>query len=390
MELHDLCLLLEPTDGQVHQLAQLLEDKECPDLNEPIPIASFHKPLTPLELLCGPNYNLKLKQCIQLLLESERKKHKRNNHPLRGTTALAFICGAYTRDGIKEIIQLLLDHTTIDLKIEDYKNHIFCDLLFNIRLRQRLDELEDVIGMLKNYGFVIYTKEMNHRQNALHHLLYHQLPSPLKNGGNIVEIGQLLIDNGIDVNSTNDDGDTTLHLLFHFRDIKDELEIIRMLIERGIDINKKNKYGENALNCFLGRYNGERKVEIANLLIQSKTDVNSTDFYGRNAIYYLLLRSRINEESTIEILEMLIERGIDVNALDKDGRNGLFYLSFYFHVKTSSEEANNIRIMIAKMLINRGINVSLCDKYGRTALHYFLSRCNHNDANNLEMIELLK
>lgn len=322
-----------------------------------------------------------------MLLARERKNHKENNHLLCGTTSLLFICGSYTHhDDIKDIIQLLLDQTSIDRD-----RYIFCDLLFNGRLRQRLDVLEEIIEMLKNYGFKINPEEMNYSNNALHHLMFVE-SSSLAIGENFIRIARLLVDSGVNVNATNYYGDTAISALFRlFPNTGDYLcEIIQMLIERGININKKNTYGENALHCLLNRYNGRNIFEIAKLLIENKIDVNSKNGDGQNAIYYLLRRGPDHgeTETTIKILEMLIEKGIDVNEIDSNRQNGLFYLSSYFHVKTSLQEAN-VTVTIAKMLLNKGINVHLRDNSGKTALQYFLSKSDIRNPNNFEMIELL-
>jgi len=381
------------------QLSKLIQEKDCPSPN-----TTNIEGLTPLELLCNwtNKNNPKLKRCMEILLKVDtknktpsappsNKKSRSSSEVVNGTRALFFTCGSYTHDDLRDIIQLLLDHTTFDFKTRTHfgcTKNIFSEILYNPRLRTDLNELEEVIQLLKNYGFKMNQQLEGGERNALHTLIYIVPSSTITIGENVVGIGQLLIDNGIDVNATID-GNNALQLLLRFPNVKDELKIVQMLIEKGIDINKKNRYGNNALHCLLNRFDRNNAIEILQILIQNGIHINSKSHNGRNAIHNLF--NGFNHERmniTMRILQLLLEEGIDVNSLDQDGWNGFFHLSFYSHVKTGSVEANSV-IMMAKMLIDKGINVHLRDKYGQTALHYFESR-GSNNANNLEMITLLK
>lgn len=400
MELCDFCSSFsDPTVTQMDQLSQLAQEKDCPSLN----IANIEG-FTPLELVCNwtNKINPKLKRCMEILLKIDTKKtpsappsnkKSRSSDVVNGTRALFYTCGSYIHDDLKDIIQLLLDHTTIDFRTRTHfgcTKNIFSEILYNPRLRKSLKELEEVIQLLQNYGFKMNQQLERGERNALHTLIY-TIQSPATFiGENVVGIGHLLIDHGIDVNATYN-GNNALQILLRFSNVKHELEVIRMLIERGIDINKKNHNGDNALNCLLThRYDGHNTVEIARLLIENGVNVNSKSQYGRNAVHNILdmgfNRDRIN--ITTRVLEMLLEAGVNVNAVDKDGGNGLFYLFWHFCVGTGFEEAK-FTIEIAKMLIDKGINVHWRDKYGQTARHYFELR-SRNNAYNLEMIQLLK
>lgn len=410
LELYDLCSLSDPTDAQVNQLALLLESMEHPSLHTSITL-SDGRPATPLELVCLLNRGPKLKQRIIMLVERQKKSnhhlrqdddsHIKNSknfskaQRLHGVIALFYMCGGYTHADMKDIIKLLLDHTTIDYNKAKkmISRDIFSVIIYNVQLRHHLGELEDIIKILKEYGFRMNQPKNRNEMNAIHHLVYLAASDSTINGETIVKLMKLLLDNGINVNATSD-GDNALQiLLWRFQNnVRYELDIIRMLIERGIDINKKNSHRENALNFLLNhRYVDEvNTADIARLLIENGANVNSRSQYGRNAVHNLLMmgfnRERI--KITIRVLEMLLEAGVNVNAVDGNKRSGLFYLSWYFHMKPGSEEAN-ITIMMAKMLIDRGINIHLRDSYGQTALDCFMSISRIN-AHNLEMIELLK
>lgn len=79
-------------------------------------------------------------------------------------------------------------------------------------------------------------------------LLHHAI------AGRNFDIAVFLLQNNIDVNMTNKDGQTPLHLICAHQN----LEVATMIIESGGDVNIRDKFGNNALwsavlNC-KGKY----------------------------------------------------------------------------------------------------------------------------------------
>ena len=71
----------------------------------------------------------------------------------------------------------------------------------------------------------------------------------------IVEMAEMLLDNGIEVNQSNDFGDTALHILLFWNPSSDKIiQIAELLIAKGIDVNQKDKYGRSAAD-YLNRRN---------------------------------------------------------------------------------------------------------------------------------------
>ena len=75
---------------------------------------------------------------------------------------------------------------------------------------------------------------------------------------------------------------------------------VELLIEKGININQTNENGENAL--YLASRWG--KTEVVKLLIEKGIDINQTDEDGYNALH---LASRRGQT---EVVKLLIEKGI--------------------------------------------------------------------------------
>jgi ankyrin repeat protein len=64
--------------------------------------------------------------------------------------------------------------------------------------------------------------------------------------GNLIDIIRFLIQNGIDVNSTNEDGWNVLHMLCKNYKKKKVADIIHLLIQNGI---KENSATTNGMHC---------------------------------------------------------------------------------------------------------------------------------------------
>lgn len=72
------------------------------------------------------------------------------------------------------------------------------------------------------------------------------------------EIYKILLENGADVNATNNDGNTLLHELAFAPD----LEIINLLIENGADVNAINKRGESVFDFMIKKKVDNKIIEI--------------------------------------------------------------------------------------------------------------------------------
>lgn len=438
MELYDLCRLSDPTDAQVDQLAQLLEDKEHPDLNKPI--ASNEHNLTPLEILCWNNHSLKLERCIQLLIERQKRNHKKDykhkrrsvrkepitnkTRQLHGTGALFLICGSYSLDNLLDIVQLLIDQTHVDFDGNNYKLFpsmppVFRELLCNYRWKTKLEPFERIVHLLIEKGADINSKLIESRWTALHHLaIFNQGENKvkiaeilMKNGINLnskdsegknalilyierrqrlpesfesIELTQLFIDHGIDINSRDNEGYNVLHRLLRHccSDIPSKVEkLFKMLIENGIDVNAtimpnisyryNNLKLNNALDLLFSCYKGLNRLGMLKVLIEHGLSIKKTKhrhriFYGQKNITLFGVLSCTDAGNRADLVKLMIEKyELDVNAKNrKTGWNALHYL-IHFRMCPDSVE-------VAKLLIEKGINVNAVDKNGNNGLHYIL------------------
>ena len=197
----DLCSLSEPADIQVDQLAELVRDTDCPDIES----GGINK----LEVLCKNNKSLKLKKCIDFLLEkhhsllrttsgASKKRSYDELDPLpNGTAALMEVFGNHVHDDLLEIVRLLLKHSRVNLsyRVMDF----FEELFLNDRWEKTSKPLPEIIELLIEEGLDITARD-GYGWTALHILVGKY------NGVDSVQMAKLLIDKGIDVNSVDRNG----------------------------------------------------------------------------------------------------------------------------------------------------------------------------------------
>lgn len=87
---------------------------------------------------------------------------------------------------------------------------------------------------------------------------------------------------------------------------------IKLLIENNINVNQVNKDGDNAL------FHNTINIRSVEYLIEAGININHINNEGSNVLFYA------NEHTS----QVLVKNGIDVNNINKDGENVLFYADY--------------------------------------------------------------
>ncbi|WP_047153918.1 ankyrin repeat domain-containing protein [Aneurinibacillus tyrosinisolvens] len=131
--------------------------------------------------------------------------------------------------------------------------------------------------------------DINKKSEAGSSLLHHAI------AGRNFDIALFLIQNNIDVNITNIDGQTPLHLIC----IHPNLEVAKEILNKGGDINIRDKYGNNALWSAVfnskGKYYG-----MVELFMQKTPDLTTKNKAGKSPLDFA---TQINNEKLIDILK---------------------------------------------------------------------------------------
>ncbi|KLU85305.1 hypothetical protein MAPG_04333 [Magnaporthiopsis poae ATCC 64411] len=161
-------------------------------------------------------------------------------------------------------------------------------------------------------------------ESLLHHMATFKSAVPLP-------ILKVLIEHGANVNATNIEGKTPLH-------VHDNPDIIALLCNHGADVNVEDIRGKTPLHV-------HDNPDIIALLCDHDADVNAKDAKDETPLHV---------HDNPDIIALLCNHGADVNAKDvKDG--------------TPLHVHKNLDTVV--LLCNRGADVNAKDPYGRTPLH---------------------
>ncbi|WP_278036066.1 ankyrin repeat domain-containing protein [Flavobacterium nitratireducens] len=178
------------------------------------------------------------------------------------------------------------------------------------------------------------------------------------------EIIDYFLSKGVDINKTDNDGNTALMNAASSR----ESDALELLVSKVKDINLKNTKGESALS--LAVQNGTPKA--VELLLSQKADINVVDKDGNNLGYYLIQSYRPQmlgggrgpeasttpkEDPFATKLKLLQDNGLHLAEAQKDG-------SSLYHFAVLKND-----ITLLKKLADLNIDINAKNKNGLTALH---------------------
>lgn len=172
---------------------------------------------------------------------------------------------------------------------------------------------------------------------------------------------QLLLDEGLPVDSRDDAGATPLMRAA----AAGSVQLVNVLIKQGADVALRDISGRTPL-MYAAR--GGRGSEIARMLLACSGDVNAVDGDGNTA---LLLLAGTGDTT---MLNILIENGADVNIANNRGRTALM------------EAARNGCPAVAVLLIEHGADVMMKDHGGSTALMSATARRHQAVADMLKQV----
>ncbi|MEW6527858.1 MAG: ankyrin repeat domain-containing protein [Spirochaetota bacterium] len=205
---------------------------------------------------------------------------------------------------------------------------------------------------------------------------------------NNIELIELFLNNGADINAINECKQNCLFLTININTMK-------FLISKGANINQVDNFGNIPLAYCLWSY------DLSKMYIDNGANINNVNKEGypllfmallegeNNVIVYLINNSKLKiqvcnkkgENAIIwysycgydcYILDKLLMKGLELNSISKNGVNALIasvIVSYRFKEKNINKNYRYIT-----HLIHKGININHQDKLGNTALHYAVIR----------------
>ena len=162
-----------------------------------------------------------------------------------------------------------------------------------------------------------------------------------------VDAMALLIRKGASLSAKDQWGRMPLHLAAE----SDVVDGVAFLIGVGADINAQSGSGTTALNDAVFSDN----FGVATWLIKKGANVNIADSDGDAPLHRLSVHVVNDRESVIDLVNLLIDNGADVNARDSNG------VTFFEDVIRYDADS-------VKWLVSKGADVDAQDQYGNTLL----------------------
>ena len=178
-------------------------------------------------------------------------------------------------------------------------------------------------------------------------------------GGCSKETLQFIIDNGADVNTTNEENTTALMAACQ----KGNVEAINTLVNAGADPNTADTIDATWIHhAFVGCCSKDTLQAV----IENGADVNATDMNSTTALMLAC------QEGNMEVINVLLNAGADINIVDTKG------LTWIHHAVVRGGNKETLQA-----IINYGANVNATNKENMTALMYACSRGNVETINVL-------
>jgi ankyrin repeat protein len=190
---------------------------------------------------------------------------------------------------------------------------------------------------------------------------------------NLVAI-QLLIDNRASINTIDKNGNTPFHFIDrgYYRD-GPLVEIAKLFLDKGMDINVKNNDGHTLLFT-------TNNYDLISFLVENGADASMVDNKGQNILHFKVNDNFLNiefpdyymdhmDENQMKIIFILLQKEeLNINAFDNEGNN-IIHLMFNNFEKYDGEPISSSSFII--QLIWLGTDPYLVNKEGINAVNFY-------------------
>lgn len=187
-------------------------------------------------------------------------------------------------------------------------------------------------------------------------------------------IADILLRNGAVISEKNKHGTPLLSVAISRNQT---IDMINLLIENGLDINAKNNQDVTPLMYAVI----ENREDIVKLLVDKGADISARDNKGQSAFLYV--------ENNPSLVDFFLDRGEDINQQNNKGETLLMRTTRLIEKKSAKEDLEDVidrlcvnKDMLSKPanpttslehLLSRGAIATIKDVNGKTAFDYAIS-----------------
>ena len=270
-----------------------------------------------------PAHTIMAQACVSVLLQSPDRDEEdvvESNAPLAKYAAVYWVRHAQFEDVASRIkgMEYLFDSDKPyfaawlllhDIDFHSY-NSVFPGIVFRWKFVKRAPLYYAALCGFQNLVeqlIVKYPQQVNTISGRF------GTPAVAALAGRHFELAEVLHRNGSSVDPLDEDGESPLYLAVYV----ENLEMVQVLLDYGVDVNFRSKHGETALAfATSGIFNDHRVVR---LLLDHGADSNAqAQRFGRRTPLH-----RASEYGRIEIARLLLERGASPEVRDEEGKTPL-------------------------------------------------------------------
>lgn len=217
----------------------------------------------------------------------------------------------------------------------------------------------------------------------------------VQNGALNVESFNFAIEKGADINHIDDDGNNVLLALIEKilatnprekEEIKNLLDMIPWLIDEHVDYNHCNHNGDNALMLATK----QRNLKVMETLLEYEVDPNFINDRNETALAFAAIKGKTN----IDLVSLLLDYGARPNISDENGKTiieKLIEIELFLRNRKKLKmkdrqhinENENYKSVLEEILLNGEVNLTMLNSQGNP---YFFEAVEHG---NIDLVKML-